>query len=103
MFSLIRTVHKTLKVVMGLLKKPQPHMCPTGCSKFEAVDDLSVDFEQCGKRTHMLWQDPVADLLIISSCPDHLLIRFMLFHTTLVDTTHIFYCAGLWNSDGYPN
>ena len=28
-------------------------------TKCEAVDDLSVDCEQCGKRTHMFWQDPV--------------------------------------------
>ena len=29
------------------------------CSKCEAVDDLSVDCEQCGKRTPIFWQDPV--------------------------------------------
>jgi len=29
------------------------------CFKCEAVDDLSVDCEQCGKRTHMFWHDPV--------------------------------------------
>ena len=29
------------------------------CSKCEAVDDLRVDCEQCGKLTQMLWQDPV--------------------------------------------
>jgi hypothetical protein len=29
------------------------------CSKYEAVDDLSVDCKQCGKRNHMFWQDPV--------------------------------------------
>ena len=29
------------------------------CSKCEAVDDLCVDCDQCGKRPHMLWQDPV--------------------------------------------
>ena len=23
------------------------------------MDDLSADCEQCGKRTHMFWQDPV--------------------------------------------
>jgi len=46
------------------------------CSKSEAVDDLSVDCEQCGKRTHMFWQNPVGKF-IISGCPDHLLIRFV--------------------------
>ena len=29
------------------------------CSKCEAVDDLSVDCEQCGKRTQMFWQETV--------------------------------------------
>jgi len=27
------------------------------CSKCEAVDDLSVDCTQCGKRTHMFWAE----------------------------------------------
>ena len=55
----------------------------------EAVDDLSVDCEQCGKRTHMFWQNPVGKF-IISSSQDNLQIRFMLFHTTLVDSTQFF-------------
>jgi hypothetical protein len=29
------------------------------CSKYEAVGDLSVVCKQCGKRTHMFWQDTV--------------------------------------------
>jgi hypothetical protein len=29
------------------------------CSKCEAVDDVNVDCEQCGKRVHTFWQDPV--------------------------------------------
>jgi hypothetical protein len=30
------------------------------CSKCEDVGDLSVDCEQCGKRTHVFWaEDPV--------------------------------------------
>ena len=29
------------------------------CSKCEAVDDLSINCEQCSKRTHMFWQDPL--------------------------------------------
>ena len=27
------------------------------CSKCEAMDDMNVDCEQCGKRTHVFWQD----------------------------------------------
>ena len=33
------------------------------CSKCEAVEDLSVDCEQCGKRTHMFWQDTVGECI----------------------------------------
>ena len=29
------------------------------CSKCEVVDDVNVDCEQCGKRIHTFWQDPV--------------------------------------------
>ena len=50
------------------------------------MNDLSVDYEQCGKRTHVFCQDPVGKF-IISGCSDHLQIIFVLFHTTLVDTT----------------
>ena len=28
------------------------------CSKCEAMYDLSVDCDQCGKRIHKFWQDP---------------------------------------------
>ena len=28
------------------------------CCKCEAVEDVNVDCEQCGKRVHSLWQDP---------------------------------------------
>ena len=33
------------------------------CCKCEAVDDFSVGCEQCGKRTHVFWQDPVGDFI----------------------------------------
>ena len=33
------------------------------CSKCEDVDDLSVDFEQCGKRVHVFWQDAVGTFI----------------------------------------
>ena len=55
------------------------------CCKCEAVDDLSVDCEQCGKRTYVFWQYPVGEF--ISGCLEHLQIRFMLSHTNLEDTT----------------
>jgi len=33
------------------------------CSKCEAVDDMSVDYKQCGKRTYLFWaEDPVGKL-----------------------------------------
>ena len=27
------------------------------------MDDLIADCEQCGKRTHMFWQDPVGEFI----------------------------------------
>jgi len=57
------------------------------CTKWEAVDDLSVDCEQCGKRIHASSQDPVCKFLDYFGSPNHSRTRFMLFHTTLVDTT----------------
>jgi hypothetical protein len=33
------------------------------CSKCEAVDDFNVDCEQCGKRLHTFWQDPVGKFI----------------------------------------
>ena len=33
------------------------------CFKCEATDDLSVDCEQCGKRVHVFWQDPVGEFI----------------------------------------
>ena len=44
------------------------------------MDDLIVDCEQCGKRTHIFWQDPVGKFIVTSGCPDHLLIRFVISH-----------------------
>ena len=33
------------------------------CSKCEKVQDISIDCEQCGRRKHTFWDDPVGDLL----------------------------------------
>ena len=33
------------------------------CSKCEAVDDLSVDYQQCGKRGNKFWQDLVSKFI----------------------------------------
>jgi len=33
------------------------------CSKREAVDDMIVDCEQCGKRVHEFWQEPVGKFI----------------------------------------
>jgi hypothetical protein len=29
------------------------------CSKCQTVDDLNIDCEQCGKRSHVFWEDPI--------------------------------------------
>jgi hypothetical protein len=39
------------------------------CSKCEDVDDLNIDCEQCGKRVHVFWEDPIGtfiDYLLLS-------------------------------------
>jgi len=59
-------------------------MCSAEC---EAVEDVNVDCEQCGKRVHSFWQDIVGKLLTISDCLVHLLTRFMSILTPLGDTT----------------
>jgi hypothetical protein len=33
------------------------------CCKCEAVEDVNVDCEQCGKRVHSFWQDPVGKFI----------------------------------------
>ena len=38
-------------------------MCSADVSKCEAVDDIGVICEQCGKRTHVFWQDPVGKFI----------------------------------------
>ena len=50
-------------------------------SKCEAVDDISADCEYYSKRIHVIWQDPVGEF-IISGCPDHLHIRFVISHNS---------------------
>jgi len=36
---------------------PKLIYCQQMCSKCETVYDLSVDWTQCGKRTHLFWQE----------------------------------------------
>ena len=70
------------------------------CSKSENVDCVNVDCEQCGKRVHTFWQDPVGKFIDYLG---HSLTRFMSFRTTLVDTTHSFFSEDYWNLDGSRN
>ena len=41
------------------------------CSQCEALDEMNVDCEQCGKRTHMFWKDPVGKFIdyLLTSTP----------------------------------
>ena len=73
------------------------------CSKCEAVDDLSVDYEQCGKRTHMFWQETVGKFIDYLRLSRPFADKILLFHTTLVDTKDIFSFAGFWNLGGCLN
>jgi len=52
------------------------------CSKCQAMDDMQIDCDQCGKRTHVIWEDQVANLLIISGCIDHSRTRFVISHNS---------------------
>ena len=61
------------------------------CSKCEAVDDLSVDCEQCGKRVHTFWQELVGKYIDYIRQSRPFADKFMLFHITLVDRTHSFF------------
>jgi len=44
--------------MMGLLSMFLTLYVFNRCFKCEAVDNLSADSEQYGKRTHVVWQDP---------------------------------------------
>jgi hypothetical protein len=33
------------------------------CSKCQAVDDMGIDCDQYGKRTHVFWEDPVGKFI----------------------------------------
>jgi len=68
------------------------------CSKCEVVDDLSVNSKQCGKRTHMFWtEDPVGKFIDYLRSLVHSRQRSMLYHITLVVTTHSICCGSFWN------
>jgi hypothetical protein len=61
------------------------------CSKCETITDMIVDCEQCDKRVHVFWQDPVGKFLIISGSPDHSWIRYLLFRIILAAIMHSFF------------
>jgi hypothetical protein len=33
------------------------------CSKCEAIEDINIDSELCGKRVHVFWKDPIGKLI----------------------------------------
>ena len=33
------------------------------CARCEEIEDSSIDCDQCGRRRHTFWNDPVGDLL----------------------------------------
>ena len=47
----------TFKLVPNLICAQQM------CCKCEAMDDLNFDCEQCGKRIHVFWQEPVGEFI----------------------------------------
>ena len=60
-FSVIRSGHKSLKIVTGHLSLFSIHIKQM-CSKCEDVGDLSVDCKQCGKLLLMSLDDHVGKL-----------------------------------------
>jgi hypothetical protein len=34
------------------------------CSKCEAMDELNIDCEQCGKHSHVFWEDPIRKFIV---------------------------------------
>jgi hypothetical protein len=41
------------------------------CARCELMEDVSRDYERCGKRRHTFWSDPVGDLLTYLCEPRH--------------------------------
>jgi hypothetical protein len=73
------------------------------CSNCETVDYVNVDWEQCGKRVHTFWQDPVGKIIdyLRQSRP---------FADKIYVISHIFrgydaqfYLKIFWNLDGSLN
>jgi hypothetical protein len=64
MFSLIRSTQDLAKCDGSFEHIPNLVCAQQMYSKCEAVDDLSVDCVQCGKRTHVFWtEDPVGKFI----------------------------------------
>ena len=75
----------------GSFEHVQNLTCPQHmCYKCDAVDDVNVDSEQCGKRVNTFGQNPVGKFLsIIYNYLGHSITRF--------DTTHSFCLEDFWN------
>jgi hypothetical protein len=73
------------------------------CSKCVKMDDMNVDCEQCGPRTHVFWQDPVGkfiDYLRLSrSFADKI---YVISHTSRGYDAHLL-SKDFWDSDGNMN
>ena len=63
MFSSIRCTQYFENLDGSFEHVPNDTCAQQMCSKCEAVDDLSFDCKQCGKRSHAFWQDPVGKFI----------------------------------------
>ena len=63
MCSLIPSLRKTLPGMTGLLDIFRTSCAQQMCSKCQAVDDMGTDCEQCGKRTHVFWENKVGKFI----------------------------------------
>ena len=80
------------------------HICAQQmCCKCEAMDDLSVDCERCGKRIHVFWQDHVGKFIdyLRQSRPFAEKVYVISHNSCGYDTS--FFSEGFWNRDGSRN
>ena len=52
-----------LKRNQGSLNMYRIFSAPSRCPKCESNEDLNIDCEQCGERTHVSWQDPLGKFI----------------------------------------
>jgi hypothetical protein len=73
------------------------------CSKCEAVDDVNVDCEQCGKRVHTFWQDAVGKFINYRRLSRPFADKIYVILHTSRSCYASFFSEGFWNLEGNRN